>query len=86
MPAFPIVGKYLFKVLTEEIHAMSNPDVFNKYRDACAIGDAMCSALVGYTYQDPEYRFKKGMTPMKYWKQLHKDLVAEVLVVCCAVY
>jgi hypothetical protein len=79
MPAFPIVGKYLTKILTEEIRSMTHPDIFKKYENAHKIGDAMCTALVGYACQDPEFRFKRGTAPLKYWKQLRKDPGAEVL-------
>jgi len=60
---------------------MSHPDIFKKYENVRAIGDAMCNALVGYAYQDPEFRFKKGTPPLKYWKRLRKDPDVEVLAV-----
>ena len=82
MPAFSIVGKYLIKILTEEIRSMTHPDIFKKYENAHKIGDAMCTALVGYAYQDPEFKFMRGTMPLKYWKQLHKDPGAEVLAAC----
>src|SRR5258708_2958835 len=85
MPAFSIVGKYLVKILTEEICSMTHPDIFKKYENAHKIGDAMCAALVGYACQDPEFKFTRGTMPLKYWKQLRKDPGAEVLaarVIC----
>lgn len=61
---------------------MTHPEIFEKYENPRAIGDAMCTALVGYTYQDPEFRFKKGTAPLKYWKQLLNNPDMEVLAVC----
>src|SRR5260370_3516179 len=81
MKAFPIVGKYLTDLLTEEIHANTHPAIFNKYKEANGIGAALKTQLVQYAYQSPPFNSIVEMEPCLYWEALKANPKAEVLAV-----
>ena len=51
MLAYIVAGKYLLKILMEEIHSNTTPEVFNNYDSTESIINAFCKQFALYTCQ-----------------------------------